>query len=66
MESQENIRANKRNDLNPTHITEVGCGVGGFLSSLHQNMSADCILMVMIFPASYKKAMYRKQKINVS
>lgn len=33
----------KRNSLKPTYITEVGCGVGEILSSLHQNMSADCI-----------------------
>ena len=48
----------KRNDLNPTHITEIGCGVGEILSSLHQNMSADCIFNGFdISPQAIKKAM---------
>tara|TARA_Y100001980_G_C14498584_1_gene274805 strand:+ start:499 stop:1200 length:702 start_codon:yes stop_codon:yes gene_type:complete len=47
----------KRNSLNPTYITEVGCGVGEILSSLHQNMSADCIFNGYdISPQAIKKA----------
>ena len=58
----------KRNDLNPTHITEVGCGVGEILSSLHQNMSADCIFngYDISQQAIKKSKTHRKQKINVS
>ena len=47
----------KRNSLKPKYITEVGCGVGEILSSLHQNMSAYCIFNGYdISPLAIKKA----------
>lgn len=51
------IKLIKQNSLSAKYITEVGCGVGEILNSLHQNMNEDCVFNGYdISPQAIRKA----------